>query len=85
MQDNVAGFEEGKKCGADGGHTAGENGCVFGSVPEAEAVLQYLQIRIVEATVDEPQLLFIVLFAQAVCQFKKALPSSAFLKTKVEV
>ena len=83
MQHHIAGLQQGQQLGADGSHAAGKAGGFLGPVPEAEAVLQNLQARVVEAGVNEAYFLVGVGLAQA--SSKKALPSSAFLRTKVEV
>ena len=56
-EDHVPGPEEGEQGGGNSGHAAGEQRSVLGAVPEGEAVLGDLHVRVIEAAVDEPRLL----------------------------
>ncbi len=73
IEDDVAGPHQGQHGGRDGGHAAGEDQGLVGLVPDGEAVLEDLQVRIVDARIDQAQRLVRIALAQAIGDFEETL------------
>uniref|UniRef100_A0A0N4Z856 Tetratricopeptide repeat protein n=1 Tax=Parastrongyloides trichosuri TaxID=131310 RepID=A0A0N4Z856_PARTI len=72
IDDDVAGPHQGQHGGRDGCHTAGEDQGLVRLVPDRQAVLEDLQVRIVDARIDQAQRLVRVALAQAIGDFEEA-------------
>jgi hypothetical protein len=73
VHDPVAGPQEGQQRGRDGAHAAGEDERALRIIPQAQALLQHLQIRVVDARIDQPGLFARLRLAQPVRQLEERL------------
>ena len=56
VEEHVAWSKERQECRGDGCHAAGEDRAGLGLVPERQAVFEDLEVRVVDAAVDQAQL-----------------------------